>query len=172
MIKTYLHRPGLEIGACFSKEHPPAFRYLLSATKKGASSEPKTVCAVMQNPSYACVEFADKSVQVLERAVFEKDYTEFRGVGRLIIVNQFAFIQTNGFDGTDDKVGPDNDFVISRAIQQADIVLVAWGKCNKYSQRQNEIRKMIRVHKSKKVLQTSRHPSRVVYDGFIEVFGA
>ncbi|WP_335917943.1 hypothetical protein [Shewanella chilikensis] len=83
MKQTFKHRPELQIEAEFSGENPPVFRYRLSATKIGAGKTPKTVCAVMQNPSYACVEFADKSVQVLERVVFEKKYPEFEGVERL-----------------------------------------------------------------------------------------
>ena len=69
----------------------------------------------MQNPSYACVEYADKSVQVLERVIFEKQYPQFTGVERLIIVNLFAFIQTNDFSGKDDYIGERNDAAIARA---------------------------------------------------------
>lgn len=85
----------------------------------------------MQNPTYACVEFADKSVQVLERVVFEKGLEEFRGVGRLIVVNQFAFIQTNGFIGTGEQV-------VSETMEQSEIVLFAWGEDNGFVERQNE----------------------------------
>ncbi|WP_295427016.1 DUF1643 domain-containing protein [uncultured Thiodictyon sp.] len=170
MKQTFLHRPGLEIEADFSHENPPMFRYRLSATTVGASAAPRTVCAIMQNPSYACVEFADKSVQVLERVVFEKDYREFQGVERLVVVNQFAFIQTNGFVGTDDQIGARNEVAIDQAIEQAEIVLVAWGKDNGYMQRQNDIIRIIQDHRGKSLLQTSRHPSRVIYDGFIQEF--
>ena len=170
MKQTFLHRPGLEIEADFSRENPPVFRYRLSATRVGGSATPKTVCAIMQNPSYACVEFADKSVQVLERVVFEKDFEEFRGIDRLVIVNQFAFIQTNGFIGAREQVGLRNDAAIDEAIRQSELVLVAWGKDNGFVQRQNEILEMIRCHQGKRLLQTSRHPSRVIYDGFIQEF--
>jgi len=59
MKQKFKHRPELQIEAEFSEENPPVFRYKLSATKIGAGGNPKTVCAVMQNPSYACIEFAD-----------------------------------------------------------------------------------------------------------------
>ena len=165
-----MHRPKLDIDADFSNENPPLFRYTLSATKTGSSSTPRTVCAIMQNPSYACVAFADKSVQVLERVVFEKDFKEFKGIERLIIVNQFAFIQTNDFVGADDQVGPNNDAAIRRAIEQSETVLIAWGKDNRFVNRQNAILEVMRRTQGKKLLQTSRHPSRVIYDGFIQEY--
>lgn len=170
MKQTFLHRPDLEIEADFSNEKPPLFRYTLSATKTGSSATPKTVCAIMQNPSYACVEFADKSVQVLERVVFEKDFKEFLGIERLIIVNQFAFIKTNDFIGTDDQIGSRNDAAIRQVIEKSGIVLIAWGKNNRFVDRQNEILKILPSHHEKRLLQTSRHPSRVIYDGFIQEY--
>jgi hypothetical protein len=168
--QTFLHRPGLEIEADFSSETPPVFRYRLGATKVGGSGLPKTVCAIMQNPSYACVEFADKSVQVLERVVFEKNLEEFLGVQRLVVVNQFAFIQTKGFVGSREQVGTRNNAAIEEAIKQSEIVLVAWGKDNGFAKRQNEILEMVRSYPGRRLLQTSRHPSRVIYDGFIQEF--
>lgn len=170
MKQTFRHRPGLEVEADFSDEDPPMFRYSLSATRVDASAEAKSVCAVMQNPSWACVEYADKSVQVLERVVFEKGYDEFCNVGRLIIVNQFAFIQTNGFVGTRDKTGPRNDAAIAQALEQSEIVLLAWGKSNVFLQQKNKILDMVNRQPGKRVLQTSRHPSRVIYDGFIQEY--
>ncbi|MBL37526.1 MAG: hypothetical protein CMP07_03875 [Xanthomonadales bacterium] len=168
--QTFIHRPELEIEADFSGEKPPVFRYRLIATKVGSSAAPKTVCAIMQNPSYACVGYADKSVQVLERVVFEKGLKEFRGVGRLIIVNQFAFIQTNGFIGAREQVGARNDAAIDQALEQSEIILIAWGKDNRFVERQNEILEMISRHQGKRLLKTSRHPSRVVYEGFIQEY--
>ncbi|AOS84221.1 hypothetical protein BIU88_08805 [Chlorobaculum limnaeum] len=153
MKQTFKHRPGLHIEAEFSKENSPVFRYRLSATKTGASNNPKSVCAIMQNPSYACVEFADKSVQVLERVVFEKPYPEFEGVERLIIVNQFAFIQTNDFAGRNDQVGRNNDAAIESALSEAEIILLAWGKDNGFSDRKETIERMIEKQKDKVLLQ-------------------
>ena len=170
MKQTFQHRPGLHIEAEFSKEYPPVFRYRLAATKIGAGDSPKTVCAIMQNPSYACVEIADKSVQILERVVFEKQYPDFKGVERLIIVNQFAFIQTNDFEGRRDQIGKDNDITIENALSEAQIILVAWGKDNRFGERKRVIEKMIGEQNGKIMLQTSRHPSRVIYDGFIEKY--
>jgi hypothetical protein len=168
--QTYLHRQNLTIRVEFSSEGTPIFRYRLEATKITASNNPKTVCAVMQNPSYASIEIADKSVQVLERVVFEKELAEFNGVERLIVVNQFAFIQTKHFVGTDDQIGERNDDAIARAVGESEIVLIAWGKDNGFMQRQKRILEIVRAKEGKTLLQTSRHPSRVIYDGFIQQF--
>jgi len=170
MKQTFLHRPGLEIEADFSQESPPLFRYRLSATKMGAFERPRTVCAIMQNPSYACVEFADKSVQILERVVFEKTYKQFVGVERLIVVNQFAFIQTNDFIGTAEQIGERNNVAIASALDEADIILIAWGKVNKFIGIQETILEMVQEHNGKILLQTSRHPSLVIYGGFIQKY--
>ena len=170
MKQIYKHRPNLMINAEFSSANIPIFRYRLEAIKGMASSNPRSVCAIMQNPSYACVEIADKSVQVLERVIFEKNLADFYGVERLIIVNQFAFIQTTDFVGTDDQIGVKNDDAIDRAIDESEIVLIAWGSGNCFTQRKNKILEMIRIKGGKKLLQTSRHPSRVIYDGFIKPF--
>ena len=172
MKQTYLHRPNLTIRAEFSSEDNPIFRYRLEAIKDTASNNPRTVCAVMQNPSYAGVEIADKSVQVLERVVFEKELDEFDGVDRLIVVNQFAFIQTKDFVGTDDQIGEINDDAIRRAVDESEIVLIAWGKDNGFIQRQKRILEIAHAKEGKTLLQTSRHPSRVIYDGFIQPFRA
>lgn len=170
MKRTYLHLPDLTIKAEFSSEHTPIFRYRLEITKNGASDCPKTVCAIMQNPSYAAVDIADKSVQVLEKVVFEKNLEEFSGVERLIVVNQFAFIQTNDFVGTEEQIGNRNVKAISDAIDEADIVLIAWGRDNNFVQRKSDILEVVQAKKGKILLQTSRHPSRVIYDGFIQQF--
>ncbi len=170
MKQTFSHRPNLIIKAKFSLEPIPLYRYRLDATKTPASKSPKTVCAIMQNPSYAGVNIADKSVQVLERVVFEKELPEFYGVENLIIVNQFAFIQTKNFIGTIDKIGSENNQTIQQAIDESHIILVAWGKGNRFTERQKSITKMFEEKKGKTLLKTSRHPSRVIYDGFIQEY--
>lgn len=168
MKRIYLHRPSLTIQAAFSPEHPAIFRYRLEATKNDASKNPRTICAIMQNPSYAGEKITDKSVQVLERVVVEKNLEEFNSIERLIIVNQFAFIQTKDFIGTDKQIGNRNNDVIAKAINELEIVLIAWGKDNGFKQRQKLILKIVHEKKGKTLLQTSIHPSRVIYDGFIQ----
>jgi len=168
--QTYLHRPNLAIKAEFTNELPPKFRYRLEITKEGVSSIQNTVCAIMQNPSYAGVDIADKSVQVLERVVFEKDIEAFTNVERLIIVNQFAYIQTKDFIGTNNQIGIKNNDAITDAINESNIVLIAWGKDNKFIKRQKHILSIIDSTQGKTLLQTSRHPSRVIYNDFIQPY--
>ena len=127
----------------------------------------ETVCAIMQNPSVANEEVSDKSVQFLEKLIFEKSYPLFKHVRKLIIVNLFAFIQTNNFVGTNGGIGKNNDAYIKKAIRNSQIILVAWGKSNVHFQRQEDIKKIISSFKGKKVYQTKKHPSRGFYEDFI-----
>lgn len=171
MNQSYLHRPNLKIDAVFSSEEDPIYRYKLTATKIEASAKPKTVCAIMQNPSVAGIKVADKSVQILERVVFEKDYKEFFGVERLVIVNQFALIQTKDFVETANAIGSENDRFVNDGIKESEPVLIAWGKDNGFQKRQSDILNMLQKYQKKTLLQTSTHPSRVRYRGFIQPFG-
>ena len=122
----------------------------------------------MQNPSLADNERADKSVQFLETLVFEKDYDEFKDVKKMIIVNQFAFVQTNGFVGKDDQIGKKNNLVISEAIKDSEIVLIAWGKNNPFEQRKKFVFELLADARNKTVLETKKHPSRGFYKDFVK----
>ncbi len=170
MKQTFLHRPNLSVKADFDSENGSDFRYRLEMTKDTTNEFLKTVCAIMQNPSYAGIEHADKSVQILERVVFEKRLEEFEGVGRLIVVNQFAYIQTNNFVGTDEQIGSRNNAAISEALKESDIILIAWGKDNGFIERRNYVLNLLENMRGKTILKTSSHPSRMKYDGFIQTF--
>ena len=170
MKQTFLHRPNLSVKAEFSSENGSDVRYRLEMTKIGANDSPKTVCAIMQNPSYAGIDHADKSVQVLERVVFEKGLKEFEGVERLIVVNQFAHIQTNDFVGTDEQIGSRNNAAISEAFNESDIILIAWGKANGFTERKNYVLNLLENMRDKTILKTSSHPSRMKYNGFIQPY--
>ncbi|WP_413898516.1 DUF1643 domain-containing protein [Rhodoferax sp.] len=102
--------------ACFSSESKSRYRNRLEINLKGAAPLGKTVCAVIQNPSYAGEDVADKSVQFLEKVVFKRGLPEFDGVRRLIVVNQFAYIQTNDFEGLPHQIGELNDATITSAL--------------------------------------------------------
>jgi len=170
MKQTFLHRPNLSVKADFASENGSDFRYRLEMTKVEANDPPKTVCAIMQNPSYARVEHADKSVQILERVIFEKGFKEFEGVERMIVVNQFAYIQTNNFVGTDEQIGSRNNAAISEAFKESGIILIAWGKDNGFTERKNYVLNLLENMISKTKLKTSSHPSRMKYVGFIQPF--
>lgn len=151
------------------------FRYTLEIFKtdfKGRKG--KTVTVVMMNPSYANLEVADKSVNFIEKLVFEKDYHEFDGTKKIIVVNQFAYVQTNDFDGAEDKIGRYNNKAIEDSINEADIVLIAWGVANSFENRKQFVNKILskEINRNKIVLQTKKHPSRGYYKDFLKEYRA
>ncbi len=160
----YTHRPELEVQAYFSEDRK--YRYSLSVTKNIAKPG-RSVCVIMQNPSDADERQADKSVQFLERLIFEKGNSLFSQVKQMTVVNQFAYVQKHGFDGCDHYIGSKNDQFIRSAIRDSDIILVAWGKNNPYKARKNTILQIIHQHPGKIVLQTKKHPSRGFYKDFV-----
>ncbi len=145
------------------------FRYCLEIIKNNnASNDTKTVCVIMQNPSVANEKVADKSIQFLEKLILEnKGYLQFIGVNRIIIVNQFAYVKTNDFNGSEEHIGKKNDLYIRKAIEEADIILIAWGVSNKYKNRQEQIITTIKDLGKKEVYATKKHPYRGRYNNFI-----
>ena len=121
----------------------------------------------MQNPSVANSEVADRSAQFLEKLIFLKGYSEFKDVTEIIIVNQFAYVQTNDFNGSSSHIGPENDLYIKKAVESADIVLIAWGASNGYDERKIAINAIISATQNKTLLQTKAHPSRGTYIDFV-----
>ncbi len=122
----------------------------------------------MQNPSYAGEDVADKSVQFLEKVVFQKGLPEFEGVRRLIVVNQFAYIQTNDFEGLPHQIGELNDAAIKAAFDESEIIVLAWGSSNRFEARKSCVLGLLGDMKQKTLLKTRMHPSRGRYDGFIQ----
>ncbi len=145
------------------------YRYRLTI-QHGTKKDGKTVCVIMQNPSVAGNTVADKSVQFLEKLIFRMKYPQFEEVARVIIVNQFARIQTRDFKGSPDEASTKNDSHIRNAIQESDSILIAWGKSNPYMERQETILNMVREYPGRNVMITKKHPSRGSYENFIEPF--
>jgi hypothetical protein len=164
----YEHINDVEVTAQFSFENDLHYRYRLEITLKDASPTGKTACVVMQNPSYAREGVADKSVQFMEKVVFKKGLPEFEGVRRLIVVNQFAYIETNNFQGLPYQIGALNDAAIKDALQESDIIILGWGSTNRFEERKAFILSLISEMKHKTLLKTKMHPSRGQYDGFIQ----
>lgn len=163
----YRHIPGVQVKAQFS--NCKKFRYQLTienTTKTNGDS----LCVIMQNPSAADEIIADKSVQFLEKLIFEKEVELFRNVKTIIVVNQFAFVQTNGFVGSPNKIGKENNRYIRQAIEDSNIILIAWGKTNPYIKRQQDIIRIVYSFEDNKVLMTKKHPSRGTYQDFIMPF--
>ncbi|OOE65981.1 hypothetical protein BZG20_11390 [Salinivibrio sp. IB868] len=163
----FRHIDGVVAEAIFSPCE--RFRYRLTVERSNSPSG-KVVCVIMQNPSVANSDVADKSVQFLEKLIFIEEYEEFKGVNRIIVVNQFAFVQTNEFAGTDEHIGTENDYHIEQSLDEADIVLIAWGSGNAYQNRQQAINAMLTRHQGKTLLKTNKHPSRGTYNDFVEPY--
>lgn len=170
------HIDGVTIEAVFSKEKPrPLYRYFLDVKLKSVMISDKTTCVILQNPSYADEEKADKTIQFMEKVVFQTDkaeklYPEFNGVSRLIIVNLFAFRQTNDFEGKEIHIGPDNDKAIKCALKESDIIIIGWGKSKRFKSRQDMVKRWVEQIKNKPIYETASHPSRARYKGFIRPF--
>ncbi len=162
----YRHLDNLKIAATFSDCGKFRYRLKINNPERGHG---KLLCVIMQNPSDANEAKADKSVQFLERLIFNSGYQEFEDVSEMIIVNQFAFIQKKDFSGKEKHIGPENDYYIKDALGKADMVLIAWGKGNNYGQRKQSILEMIKSSGEKTVLETKKHPSRGSYKDFLSV---
>lgn len=163
----YKHISGVKVKAKFSD--CKKFRYQLTI-ENITKTNSNRLCVIMQNPSIANTEIADKSVQFLEKLIFEKEVELLRNLKTIIIVNQFARIQTKYFEGKVEDIGPDNDIHIRNAIDLSNTILIAWGKTNPFLNRQQGILSIISSFKDKKVLMTKKHPSRGTYQKFIVPF--
>lgn len=166
----YNHINNVTVTAQFAWEGELRYRYRLEIISNEADSTGKTVCVVMQNPSYAGEDVADKSVQFMEKVVFKKGLAEFSGVRRLIVVNQFAFIQTNAFQGLPHEIGSLNDAAIRDALLEADIVILGWESSNSFEDRKKFVLGLLGEMKQKVILKTRMHPSRGHYENFIQPF--
>ena len=122
----------------------------------------------MQNPSEANDMKADKSIQFLEYLIFEKDYKVFRNVQKMIVVNQFAYVQKRGFEGRIEQIGENNDEVISNTIEESHMILIAWGKNNPFQDRKEFVYGILERLEGKSVFETKKHPSRGFYEDFIK----
>jgi hypothetical protein len=93
---TYQHIAGVKVTAKFSEDEK--FRYRLEISLENPSHRTKTACVAMQNPSRANEGVADKSVQFMEKVVFQKQLPEFAEVQRLIVVNQLRACRQKTFE--------------------------------------------------------------------------
>lgn len=158
--RVYKHLEGLSVLSNFSNDGQ--YRYMLEITEKHYVAKTKILCVIMQNPSCADENIADKSINFLEQLVFKKGLIIFEGVNKLIVVNLFSYIQKIEFDGDETKIGSVNNSYVESAISQADIILLAWGN-DYYTERINFVIKTIKQFRNKLVYKTAKHPSRGSY---------
>lgn len=163
---TYRHIDGVKVIAQFSDDRKFRYRLDISLIQPGDATE--IACVVMQNPSCAGKELADKSVQFMEKNVFLCGLPEFANVHRLIVVNQFARIQTKKFKGESEKTDPTNDENIRVALLESNSIIIAWGKTNRFEERKKFILGLLGELKGKDLFQTQMHPAFGRYKNFIQ----
>lgn len=161
-MRNFRHIEGVLVAAKFSREENRQFRYRLEVVRSAVSSG-KTVCLVMQNPSYADESISDQSVSFMEKIVFENSNPAFRKVRRLIVVNQFALVKTSGFLGREEDIGQENDAEIEKALRESDIVVLGWGASNRFDVRKCFVLGLLKEMPGKKIYKTRVHPSRGSY---------
>lgn len=124
-LRRYKHIPGVHVTSDFSDENGLRFRYRLEIALKVPSPQGRTACVIMQNPSCADEALADKSIQIMEKVVFQKNFPGLHQITRLVVVNQFARIQTTNFQGLEDDIGSRNDSVIGAALKESEVIILA-----------------------------------------------
>ena len=140
-------RGGEEWGATFSD--CGQYRYRL--WREWDKSLPRAVFCLM-NPSTADENVNDPTVEKQYRRVLQwADLRDFH-IGRLDIVNVFAYRETystllSGYLASGiDLVGPENDEAILTACHGAEIVVCGWGEVGMLAGRGNTVLKMLRDH--------------------------
>lgn len=128
---------------------------------------------IMVNPSTAD---ADEDDQTLKKVQGLISRVKTIGLGRIAVCNLFAWRATDVTElgKAEDPIGPENDRIILEAMDEADIVIVAWGARSKfpkgYSGRVDEI--MTMAKRAGKPLHywgvtgagDPRHPLMIAYD--------
>jgi hypothetical protein len=172
LFMKYKHIEGAQASAEFSEEGGLLYRYWLDIVMPDESGAGRTACVVMQNPSYASREIADRSVRFMEETVFKRNLPEFEGVNRLIVVNLFARVQTRDFKGKAHDIGSRNDAALAAALRASEIAIIGWGTSNKFSERKAYVLGLLKKLTGKRLFKTRMHPSRGRHDGFIQPFSS
>ena len=94
---------------------------------------------IMLNPSTADAYVDDATIRRC------RNYAETWGYGRLLVGNLFAFRTTypRELKQAEDPVGPDNDEHLRELLNQADLVVCAWGTDGGYLGRDEEVLAML-----------------------------
>lgn len=133
-------------------------RWLLELPYRHECGRTQTVCVILKNPSSATEQYADKTIQNVEREI----YRLFPAAARVKIVNLFAIRATDTLDvrrvidhhGVGWAIGHDNDFALQGAIEESDQVVAAWGAQSRiltapYERRVKQVVRMLDGHRQK-----------------------
>ncbi len=110
------------------------YRYFLG---RRWNPEGKTIAFIGLNPSTADETLDDPTIR---RCIgFAKSW----GGGTLLMVNLFAFRSTSpsALRTASDPIGPDNEHWLERVVDNADIVVAAWGNHGELMQRGEQVRR-------------------------------
>ena len=102
----------------------------------------KTACVVMVNPSTADADEDDATIRKL------RGFAERAGIGRVIVVNLFAYRATDvkRLRKVSDPIGLLNEVHVTNAIEDADILIAAWGPLSKQPARYRSQWQMVQRH--------------------------
>lgn len=168
MQQTTILFPQLS-GATYS----PCGRYRYSLWRQWDAQKP-VVTFVMLNPSTATELENDPTVERCQRRAMHLGY------GGLRVANIFALRSTDPqmLYVTDDPIGPDNDVAILASVQDAGLVIVAWGFHGQHRGRGESVLAMLREQNvavyclgTTKDAGAPRHPLYVPYATQPVLFG-
>jgi len=134
--------------------------YRYNLVRDWGDNEDPGMLFVMLNPSTADAVEDDPTIR---RCI---NFAKREGCGYMEVVNLFAFRATDpkAMKAADDPVGPENDLVIRQALEDADIVVCAWGAHGSFKARDKVVLDIIHqsghVPKALGVTQAGqpRHP--------------
>ncbi|HEX2914391.1 MAG TPA: DUF1643 domain-containing protein [Chloroflexia bacterium] len=121
-----------------SDEH----RYLLEIKLLESEVSRPRLAVILKNPSTAGAQRSDPTVGKVE------SWARKQGFASVIYVNLFALRSTKpaplNHYSYEQAVGPENDYFIRQALEQADTIVAAWGNSNgidpaRYRQRIQEV---------------------------------
>ena len=122
----------------------------------------KKVLFIMLNPSTADETKNDPTVERCERRAKKLNFGSFR------ICNIFAWRETSPLQlmKTDEPVGKDNDFHISKSVLWSDVIICAWGTHGTYFNREAEVKNLLSNNGAKLYhlgLTKNGHPKHPLY---------
>ena len=134
------------------------YRWALYVPYKPDPVRSQTVSVFLKNPSSAGEEYADRTIQTVEREI----HRLFPTAARLSVFNLFAIRATDTRDvrraidqhGIARAIGRDNDRALLHAIRHSDHLVAAWGaqSCllkTHYDQRVEQVVCMLNDHRDK-----------------------
>ncbi|MGD1857131.1 MAG: DUF1643 domain-containing protein [Leptolyngbyaceae cyanobacterium] len=127
--------------ATFDNSH----RYRYSLTRRWTTTCDRSVTFIMLNPSQADADRDDPTLRACSQFAKHWGYTQ------LEVVNLFAYRTTQPSELTQipDPIGPENDRYVSKAVEIADRVILAWGNWGTLLNRAQFVTSLLSPHSRK-----------------------